>query len=89
MNYAAILAWALEFLKDDHGQNSSTRLISIGAATACAVYLLFGPMLTRMGICEWSPEVASDCVWAMAALGGVVYAANRFAPKRGQPESGE
>ena len=78
-----LIAWLLEFFKDDTGSNSSSRLIAIGGATAMAVYLLAGKYLESWGLTTFSEDVASDCVWAMSALGGVVYGANRLSRKKG------
>ena len=78
---AQAIAWLLEFFQDDNGGKSSSRLIAIGGASAMAVYLLAGKALEQVGLTAWDAGVASDCVWAMAALGGVVYGANRLGKK--------
>ena len=76
------LAWLIEFFQDDAGNKSSSRLIAIGGASAMAVYLLAGGVLQHFGLTTGDAGVASDCVWAMAALGGVVYGANRIGKKQ-------
>ena len=87
------LDWLLSFLKGDGGENSSSRLISIGSATILAFYMLADIVLrfavaivcvrdmsTAQAFCYstgMNENVLMACVGGLCALGGVVYGVNK------------
>lgn len=66
--------WMLRAMSE-HGQPSSSRVVSVVGL------LVFAPLLL-VGMMRWVPTAAGECFIAYVAICGGVYVGSRFAPLR-------